>query len=892
MSVVHRVRRRQRSLVLPLVLVPLLLTSSVALAADDESATDTVVGELVQAWADPAKVSEADDEQYASPLTWVETDDGETVRIPTDQVEDLPVGATVEVAVGDEVLDEASEETGLEPAREVLAAEVVAPAADPPPAPAAARLTNQVTVVMVVPQGGVQDSTTLTQVVDAVNGPVATFWSEESQGAIRIGVTASHDWMATTASCSTPTALWDEVAGAVGFTPGPGKHLLLYVTSAPASLSGCSYGLGQVGSGPASGGRMYVRDTVTSVIAHELGHNFRLGHSSGRQCDGAIEAGTCRTVAYRDDYDVMGVSWEQVGSLNAAQANLLNVLPGAQTATVLASGAGDRLTLAPLSGRSGIRAARLVDDDGQEYWLEYRTASGRDAWLTGSSNRFGLQAGVLLHRGTSPSLVPAPSDTSLLLDGTPSVTTRWDADMQTALPVGTAVSVSGGDLTVSVESQTSAGAVVQVGTRTPPRFPVGFVSVAKMSGSSVVVSGWALDPDAPATSTPVHVYMDGRPVAVVTADGPRQDVGSAFPGAGDAHGFTSTTVSTPGAHTVCVYGIDVTSGPGNSLLGCQAILAQTSVPIGAPDVTTSASNMLTVSGWALDPDSPATSIPVHVYIDGRPVAVVADGPRLDVGASFPGAGNAHGFTLTTAAEPGTHTVCAYGIDMAAGPGNSLLGCRAVVVRTALPVGALDLVTSSSNRLTVSGWALDPDAPGTSIPVHVYVDGGAVPVVADGARPDVGASFPGAGGAHGFSLTTTVAAGLQTVCVYGIDVAAGPGNSLIGCQIVWVKTAVPVGRLDVATSASGALVLSGWALDPDSPATSIPVHIYVAGHAEAVVADRSRPDVGSAYLGAGDAHGFSLTTTAVPGRQTTICAYGIDVAGGPGNSLLGCQLVNG
>ena len=406
MSVVHRVRRRQRSLVLPLVLVPLLLTSSVALAADDEPATDTVVGELVQAWADPAKVSEADDEQYASPLTWVETDDGETVRIPTDQVEDLPVGATVEVAVGDDVVDEASQETGLEPAREVLAAEVVAPAADPPPAPAAAPLTNQVTVVMVVPQGGVQDSTTLTQVVDAVNGPVATFWSEESQGAIRIGVTASHDWMATTASCSTPTALWDEVAGAVGFTPGPGKHLLLYVTSAPASLSGCSYGLGQVGSGPASGGRMYVRDTVTSVIAHELGHNFRLGHSSGRQCDGAIEAGTCRTVAYRDDYDVMGVSWEQVGSLNAAQANLLNVLPGAQTATVLASGAGDRLTLAPLSGRSGIRAARLVDDDGQEYWLEYRTASGRDAWLAGSSNRFGLQAGVLLRPGHVPERRP------------------------------------------------------------------------------------------------------------------------------------------------------------------------------------------------------------------------------------------------------------------------------------------------------------------------------------------------------------------------------------------------------------------------------------------------------------------------------------------------------
>src|SRR6185312_13129703 len=99
-------------------------------------------------------------------------------------------------------------------------------------------------------------------------------------------------WMTTTATCADPTALWDEAAAAVGFQSGPGEHLMLYVTSTPGGLAGCSYGLAQVGSGPGSGGRLYVRDTITSVIAHELGHNFRLGHSSGRQCNNAVETGT------------------------------------------------------------------------------------------------------------------------------------------------------------------------------------------------------------------------------------------------------------------------------------------------------------------------------------------------------------------------------------------------------------------------------------------------------------------------------------------------------------------------------------------------------------------------------------------------------------------------
>jgi hypothetical protein len=204
----------------------------------------------------------------------------------------------------------------------------------------------------------------------------------------------------------------------------------------------------------------------------------------------------------------------------------------------------------------------------------------------------------------------------------------------------------------------------------PTAAPFGVLDSVTVSPTGVTVAGWTIDPDTN-NPTEVHVYVDGV-VTVVRADRSRPDV-AAVHGKGDRHGFSHTKQLSPGPHSVCVHAINTAVGP-HALLGCRNFtVVADAAPFGVVDTLRAGGGALSVTGWALDPDT-VDPIDVHVYVDGVGVSVRADQSRPDVAAAF-GRGDRHGFTHNRPLAPGRHDVCVYAFQ---GPG---IGTRQLVCTT-------------------------------------------------------------------------------------------------------------------------------------------------------------------------------------------------------------------
>ncbi|MCC6225869.1 MAG: glycoside hydrolase family 25 protein [Microthrixaceae bacterium] len=403
----------------------------------------------------------------------------------------------------------------------------------------------------------------------------------------------------------------------------------------------------------------------------------------------------------------------------------------------------------------------------------------------------------------------------------------------------------------------------------------------------LTVAGWTIDPDRPGPIV-THVYIDGQGTDMGAASASRADIGAAYGQFGPGHGFAwSRNGVAPGPHQVCVFGINEGYGT-NTLLGCKNVVVPGGDPVGVIDSFARPDGRIDLIGWTLDPDTVAPT-EVHAYIDGVGHNLgLAELPRPDIAAAFPGYGPAHGIATTLSGlSGGPHQLCLFAINRGTGS-TRLLRCQGVTVPTGDPLGRIDTAIGlPDGKLRISGWTVDPDTT-TPTEVHLYVDGvGHNLGLADRPRPDIATAFDGYGHSHGFDAAVGgLAPGPHQACLFAINRGAG-SNRLLECRSVTVPGGSPFGIVDeMSVDASGFVSLRGWTIDPDT-AEPTEVHAYVGGTGTNLgTADQPRPDIAAAFDGYGAAHGFSGTIGALAPGPQTVCVFAINRAGGA-NTLLRC-----
>ncbi len=446
--------------------------------------TGTVERLIIDDFADPLPAG-------SDEITLVRTTDG-AVQVPTSALASVANGATVEVGLADTDGTRLTASGGLtsalpagrsrdpEAGANVATVRVVSTPAAGLVATgagyaaknvsiAAGAAKHQVLVVVAKPPGGVTTSTTPADVAALVSGGVTSYWQTVTGGVVGFAATAYPSVVSTTnAPCSnggvsTSGAFWNEIESKVGWTFGSGKHLVVYFPAFPAC--GGIAGLGTIGNGTGSGGVIWSNGyNNVGVIGHELGHNLGLGHSQELDCttggvrvmDGAPS--DCSARSYWDTNDIMAVSWNYQGYLNASHLRGLGLLGAASERSPIDNG---QVTLTPIETGSGLRVLTLRDG-GTKYVVEFRQAVGLDSWM--ASTRGWGSPGVTVRRefdltqnGTSAF---SPIE-SYLLDGNPGSADGSFGSTYTTMPVGTWIDLADGRLGIRIASTSSAGAVIE-----------------------------------------------------------------------------------------------------------------------------------------------------------------------------------------------------------------------------------------------------------------------------------------------------------------------------------------------------------------------------------------------------------------------------------------------
>ena len=120
-------------------------------------------------------------------------------------------------------------------------------------------------------------------------------------------------------------------------------------------------------------------------------------------------------------------------------------------------------------------------------------------------------------------------------------------------------------------------------------------------------------------------------------------------------------------------------------------------PFGALEAAQGTAGAVTVTGWAIDPNSASAAVTIHLYVGGPAGDPNAEGinlgtanrTRADVASSYPGTGSGHGLSATVStSKRGTQQIYLYAINVDGTRGENVqIGTKSVTIADTLPLTA-------------------------------------------------------------------------------------------------------------------------------------------------------------------------------------------------------------
>jgi hypothetical protein len=149
----------------------------------------------------------------------------------------------------------------------------------------------------------------------------------------------------------------------------------------------------------------------TSIVSHELGHNYGISHANRWECSDAPAFGTCTSIEYGDPYDVMNNIVATSPHHTNAYNKSLRWLDSTNIADVSVAGSH---VLEPYQQQTlGLKSIKIRRNSTHSYYFEYRPSLGVLARVAPTTFQFTAESNIIRLGGSGYALPQGQSFTDI-----------------------------------------------------------------------------------------------------------------------------------------------------------------------------------------------------------------------------------------------------------------------------------------------------------------------------------------------------------------------------------------------------------------------------------------------------------------------------------------------